>query len=323
MRAGLIGCGYWGKNLIRNFYNSQEFSLIKVADNDQSQLKEINALYPTINTTYNSDDILNDESIEVVIISTPVKSHFDLAKKALQHGKHVLVEKPMTASYEEAKELVYLADKCERNLTVDYTFLYSGAVRKVKEILSPNPLDAVQSIQSSRLGKGIIRDDVSVFWDLTSHDLAIANYLLDMTPISVKAEIKLINGDLSKEKAVLTLLYPNQIEAQFECTWYSESKERMITIRTEEKVIHYDDTLHENKLELSQNEITSYPIYDESEALSILVSDFFSNINNGTPSPTNGKFALGVIKVLEAAHISLQKNGELIKIQPELNLISV
>lgn len=323
MRAGLIGCGYWGKNLIRNFYNSPKFSLTKIADNDPSQLDEINALYPTIKTTSDSDDILNDETIEVVIISTPVKSHFDLAKKALEHGKHVLIEKPMTASFEEAKKLVYLADKYERNLTVDYTFLYSGAVRKVKEILSVNPLDAVQSIQSSRLGKGIIREDVSVFWDLTSHDLAIANYLLDMTPVSVKGEMKLMDGDLSKEKAVLTLFYPDQIEAQFECTWYSESKERIITVRTEDKVIHYDDTLDENKLELLQNGITSYPIYDESEALSILVSDFFNNIINGTTSPTNGKFALEVIKVLEAAHISLQKNGELIQIQSELNPISV
>lgn len=323
MKVGLIGCGYWGKNLIRNFFTSHEFSLTKVADNDPSQLKEINALYPTINTTCNSDDIFNDESIEVVIISTPVKSHFDLAKKAIQHGKHVLIEKPMTASFEEAKELVYLADKYERNLTVDYTFLYSGAVRKVKELLSTDPSDAVQSIQSSRLGKGIIREDVSVFWDLTSHDLAIANYLLDMTPVSVKAEMKLINGDLSKEKAVLTLLYPDQIEAKFECTWYAESKERIITIKTENKVIHYDDTLDENKLELVQNEITSYPIYDESEALSILVSDFFNNIINGTTSPTNGKFALGVIKVLEAAHISLQKNGELIQIQSELNPVDI
>jgi predicted dehydrogenase len=324
MRAGLIGCGYWGKKLIRNFYNSQEFSLIKVADINIDQLQEINNLFSGIITTSNSDDVLNDVSIEAIIISTPVKSHFDFAKKALINGKHVLIEKPMTASFQEAKELVYLAEKHNRNLTVDYTFLYSGAVRKIKETLYlDNQLDPVRSIHSSRLGKGIIRDDVSVFWDLTSHDLSIANYLLDMQPISVKGEINLIEGDISKEKAVLTLLYPNQIEARFESTWYSDTKERQITIKTANKVIHFDDTLNENKLQILQKEITSYPKYNESETLSILVSDFFNNIKNNTNSPTNGKFALRVIKVLEAAHISLQNNGEPIKIQSEPNTINV
>lgn len=318
MKAGLIGCGYWGKKLIRNFYNSSDFSLVMVADNDKAQLKDINDQYPAIVTTVNSNDILNDDSIEVVIISTPVKFHFELAKEALLNGKHVLVEKPMTSSFEEAKELVYLAEKHNKNLTVDYTFLYSGAVRKVKEMLTNDRMDSVKSIHSSRLGKGIIRDDVTVFWDLTSHDLSIVNYLLDESPVSVKGEIQLINRDHLREKAVLTVLYPNRIKAQFECTWHSESKERKITIITDNKEVHYDDTLNENKLQLFQNETTTYPLYNESEALSILVSDFFKNINNQTNSPTNGKFALGVIKVLEAAQLSLLNNGEFTSINPEL-----
>lgn len=321
MNAGLIGYGYWGKNLVRNFYNSQEFSLTKVADNKITRLKEVNTLYPTIGTTSNSDDILNDESIEVVIISTPVKSHFELVKKALIKGKHVLVEKPMTPSFNQAKELVELANEHNRRLIIDYTFLYCGAVRKIKEIYNSNTLDVIKSIKSSRLGKGIIREDVSVFWDLSSHDLSITNYILNKTPIAVKASMTSINEDITNEKAVMTVYYSGQIEAEFECSWFSSIKERKMTFYSKEKIIDYDDTLEQNKIEIIENSFTTHPSYNTQEALSLLVSDLYKSVQNNHSSLSDCNMGLDIIRVLEAAQYSLENKGEIIQLQSNLEAI--
>jgi predicted dehydrogenase len=317
MDAGLIGCGYWGKNLIRNFYNSQEFFLKKAADINLLRLREINANYPSIETTNNTDDILNDDSIELIIVSTPVKTHYEFVKKALLKGKHVLVEKPMTPSFKQAKELVILANKYNRQLIIDYTYLYSGAVRKIKELHSTNALGAIKSIVSSRLGKGIIRDDVSVFWDLSSHDLSITNYILNKTPIAVKAAMTSLNEDITNEKAVMTVYYPDQTEAEFECSWFSSTKERRMAFYGLDKTIFYDDTLEQNKIKIVDNALSSYPTYDTREALSILVSDLFKSLENNNPSLSDCSFGLDIIKVLEAAQYSLENNGELIQLQQD------
>lgn len=321
MIVGLIGYGYWGRNLARNFFNAQEFYLKVVADNNPEQLVSVANLYPSIKTTTHSDELIFDSSIELIIIASPVKTHYELVKKALINNKHVLVEKPMTSTFEEAKELVELAQKQDRFLIIDYTYLYSGAVRKLKELFSTNQLGSITSIQSSRLGLGIIRDDVSVFGDLSSHDLAITNYLLNATPIAVKAEMTNMNDNHSGKKAVMTVYYPNQVEARFESSWYSTSKKRKMTFYGQEKTIKFDDTLAQNKIELIEDSSSSYPSYETKESLALLVSDLYKGIKNNQPFLSDGKFGLTILSVIEAAHLSLKNKGEVIHLQSADNLL--
>jgi predicted dehydrogenase len=323
MKAGIIGYGYWGENLVRNFFNSKEFDLKSVADINPLRIKEINTIYPSIQTTANSEDLINDNSLEIIIIATPVKTHFELVKSVLINNKHVLVEKPMTPSFDEAKELVELAKTQNRYLIIDYTYLYSGAVRKLKEILFNNQFGTLQSIKSSRLGTGIIRDDVSVFGDLSSHDLAITNYILDQTPIAVKAEMTNMDNDSNKKKAVMTVYYPNNVKAEFESSWYSSIKERKMYFLSNENSVLFDDTLETNKIEVSDLSKSIYPHYESKESLSTLVSDLFNGIKNNQPFLSDGRFGLNVLKVLDAAQYSLENNGETIQLEPTESLLSI
>jgi predicted dehydrogenase len=192
-------------------------------------------------------------------------------------------------------------------------------VRKLKEILFNNQFGTLQSIKSSRLGTGIIRDDVSVFGDLSSHDLAITNYLLDQTPIAVKAEIKFIEDDSTRKKAVMTVYYPNNVKAIFESSWYSSNKERKMTFYGKDKTLFYDDTLDVNKIKIVDNLFSNYPTYDTEEPISLLVSDLYKTLKENKPSLTDCNFGLDIISILEAAQFSLENNGNLIQLQTELN----
>jgi len=323
MNVGLIGCGYWGKNLARNIDKSSNFSLLRIVDINNSLHNEIQSTYPNVQITSQPDDIILDPSIDVVVIATPAKSHFILAKKALTNDKHVLVEKPMSPSYTEAKLLTELSEQYNRNLIIDYTYLYSGPVRKLKEMYSSSSLGAIKSITSSRLGKGIIRDDVSVLWDLSSHDISITNFLLGSNPIAVKASITSIDEDVSNEMAALTVYYPNQIEANFECSWFSSTKERKMVIYCDEKTVLFDDALTQNKIKIVGDSSVTYPTYDSKESLSLLMSDVFISIDKASPSISDCNFGLDIIKVLEAAQFSLKNDGKLVQLQPKLNALMV
>jgi len=323
MKAGIIGYGYWGKNLVRNFFNSKEFDLKSVADTNPLRIQEINTTYPSIQTTNNSEELINDLSLEIIIIATPVKTHFELVKSALINNKHVLVEKPMTPSFEEAKELVELAKRQNKYLIIDYTYLYSGAVRKLKEILFNDEFGTLQSIKSSRLGKGIIRDDVSVFGDLSSHDLAITNYILDQTPISVKAEMTNMDNDSNKKKAVMTVYYPNNVKAEFESSWHSSTKERKMLFNSDQHSVLFDDTLDHKKIEIRDFSTITHPYYESEESLSTLVLDLYHGINNNQPFLSDGRFGLNILKVLDAAQYSLENNGETIQLEPTESLLSI
>lgn len=315
MKVGIIGCGYWGKNLIRNFNSSENFQLVKVADLNPIRLEEVNALYSNLKTIKKTDELLNDHSIELVVIATPVNTHYELTKKALFHNKHVLVEKPMTESYDEAQELVALAKQKNLHLITDYTYLYSAEINKIKELIEAQENDSIQQISSSRLGNGIIREDVSEIWDLSSHDFAIINYLFDIRPVSVSATRDYLNGDPTKPKICLTVNYENEVKAYFECSWYSKEKKRLIELNGTNLSICFDDTLLKNKIIVEKSKQVTFPFYEKIEPLANLVSDLYQVIKNNKLSRSPAKFDLEILKVLEAARTSLNQNGKTIQLE--------
>tara|TARA_B100001109_G_C18856363_1_gene471877 strand:+ start:45 stop:1010 length:966 start_codon:yes stop_codon:yes gene_type:complete len=316
MKVGLIGCGYWGKNLIRNFNSSESFQLVKVADLNPIRLEEVNALYSNLKTIKKTDELLNDHTIELVVIATPVNTHYELTKKALLHDKHVLVEKPMTESYDEAQELVALAKQKNLHLITDYTYLYSAEVNKIKELIEVKENDSIQQIFSSRLGNGIIREDVSEIWDLSSHDFAIVNYLLNERPVSVKATKVSLNGEPNKPKICLSIFYENKIEVYFECSWYSMKKKRLIEFHGTNWSIRFDDTSLQNKIVVEERSQETFPSYEKDEPLANLVSELYQVLKFGETSKSPARFDLEIIKVLEAAQCSLNQNGRLIQLNP-------
>ncbi|MEQ8910246.1 MAG: Gfo/Idh/MocA family oxidoreductase [Vicingaceae bacterium] len=316
MKVGLIGCGYWGKKLIRNFYNSEHFDLAVVADLDPLRLEEVRGSYLNLKTTENTDELVTDDSIELVVVATPVKTHFELVKQALLHGKHVLVEKTLTNSYESAFDLSSLARQKNLHLIVDYTYLYSSEVKKIKGLIEANKHDSILKITSSRFGKGIVREDVSEIWDLSSHDFAIINYLIDERPVSVKATKDTLNGDPNKPKIGLSVIYENGIEANFECTWYSEKKIRKMKFDSTYRSIIFDDTLLQNKIAIEKSSKLAYPSYEKDEALANLVSELYQVLKNGKKSKSPASFDLEIIKILEAAQNSLNQNGKITQLKP-------
>src|SRR5688572_9207999 len=184
INVGVIGYGYWGPNIVRNFFSAANCTVKTVADGRPERLAVLAKIFPTINGVAKAEDIINDTSIDAVVIATPVFTHFALAKKALENGKHVLIEKPMTSTVAEAEELIELAEKKGLTLMADHTFLYTGAVQKMKELIEDKTIGEPQYFDSSRINLGLFQPDVNVLWDLAPHDISILTYLITETPMS-------------------------------------------------------------------------------------------------------------------------------------------
>ncbi len=222
----------------------------------------------------------------------------------------------MTESYDEAQELVALAKQKNLHLITDYTYLYSAEVNKIKELIEVKENDSIQQIFSSRLGNGIIREDVSEIWDLSSHDFAIVNYLLNERPVSVKATKVSLNGEPNKPKICLSIFYENKIEVYFECSWYSMKKKRLIEFHGTNWSIRFDDTSLQNKIVVEERSQETFPSYEKDEPLANLVSELYQVLKFGETSKSPARFDLEIIKVLEAAQCSLNQNGRLIQLNP-------
>ena len=187
INVGVIGYGYWGPNIVRNFFSAANCTVKTVADGRPERLAVLAKIFPTINGVAKAEDIINDTAIDAVVIATPVFTHFALAKKALENGKHVLIEKPMTSTVAEAEELIELAEKKGLTLMADHTFLYTGAVQKMKELIEDKTIGEPQYFDSSRINLGLFQPDVNVLWDLAPHDISILTYLITETPMSINA----------------------------------------------------------------------------------------------------------------------------------------
>ena len=334
LKIAVIGYGYWGPNLVRNFTNLENSTVSHVVDESPDRLEKVKKLYPSINATSSLTEILENPEIDCIIIATPISTHYDIAKKALEHNKHVLVEKPMTNSVKHAKELIELSKKKKKVLMVDHTYLYTGAIQKIKKIIDKNMIGEIQYIDSTRINLGLFQSDVNVLWDLAAHDIAICSYLMNENPISVQAVGKSHTDSDFEDIAYLTLHFKSNKIIHFNCSWISPVKIRYMLIGGNKKMIIFNDLettekvkIYDTKYKTKTNPkndrqiLADYRVGDifipklsTREGLSLMAEDFVGAIINKTEPISNYNIGLQVVKILEAAQKSIMNHGKEVKI---------
>ena len=334
IRIAQIGYGYWGPNLLRNFMSLENARVDLLIDSQQSRLNQAAGLFPSITTSTDANDAFNNASIDAIVIATPVFTHYELAKQALLAGKHVLLEKPMTANVAQAKELIDLALQKGKLLMVDHTFLYTGAVEKMKALSEEGTLGDLKYFDSTRINLGLIQQDVNVLWDLAPHDISVLDYLINELPISVNATgVSHIHNGI-ENVAYLTVNYQNNFIAHFNCSWSSPVKIRMMLLGGSEKMVVFNDmeptekikvydTAHNvSTLEEKQKVMIDYRVGDVfvpklalAEPLKKLAQDFIHCIENNSEPRASAIGGLNTIRILEAAQQSIKQNGKEIKIE--------
>jgi len=327
MRTAVVGFGYWGPNLARNFNTNPETQLKWIIDISKDRLRKASLLYPSVNLSTNFVDVLRDKETEIVAIATPVSTHFEMAKSALEAGKHVWVEKPLTASVREAEELIKIAEKRNRILLVDHTFVYTGAVRKIKELIDKGEIGELVYYDSTRVNLGLFQSDVNVIWDLAVHDISIVDFLFNGIKVEkvVSAGMKYANH-LREAMASINLYLEDRKNAHINVSWISPVKIRLTLIGGTKKMIVYDDTepsekvkVYDKGVEVIQSSEDLYKIWiqyrtgdmwapklDAEEALAVEVDHFVDCIKNDKKPITDGLAGLRVVKVLEMIDRSLQ-----------------
>lgn len=330
IRIGVIGYGYWGPNIVRNFYNARGASVEVVCDLSPKSHARVKSTYPSMEVTSNSDDVLTSPNIDAVAIVTPVSTHFSLAKKALENGKHVFIEKPFTASVAQAEELIELADKKNLRIMVDHTFLFTGAVRKIKEFIDNGDLGLLYYYDSMRVNLGLFQCDTNVIWDLAPHDLSIMDYLIHQSPKAVVATgEKHVNG--VEDVAYITIYFPDNVIAHFNVNWLSPVKVRTTLIGGEKKMLVWNDLEADEKIKLYDkgvertngegryDALVSYrtgdmwaPKVEQIEALKVETQYFVDCIENGETPFNDGQAGLRVVQMLEAADQSLHNKGGMV-----------
>lgn len=329
MDIAIIGFGYWGPNLVRNFNSVSDCKVKYVCDFRAERLAIVNKQYPSIITSASFDEALDDLSVEAVIIATPVFTHFDLAKKALLKGKNVLIEKPMTSTSSEAFQLQELAQKMNRLLMVDHTFLYTGAVQKMKELINSGNIGNIHYFDSTRINLGLFQPDINVLWDLAPHDISILNYLVNEKPYSVNATgVSHTKNDI-ENIAYLTVNYQSGFIAHFNCSWTSPVKIRTMLIGGDQKMLLFNDleptekirvydTGYDHKTDEEKRKVlvdyragdVFIPKVDPKEALFGMASDFIKSIKENKKPISDFESGLSVIKILEASQQSIKQNGK-------------
>jgi predicted dehydrogenase len=333
MKVAVIGTGYWGPNLIRNFSAADEIDAVVACDLDETRLAKMRKIFYGIETSGDPDDVISRSDIDIVVIATPVSTHHALAKKALENGKHVWIEKPMTVSSAEAEELIEIAENKNLQLFVDHTFIYTGAVRKMKEIIASGRLGDIYYFDSVRINLGLFQHDVNVIWDLAPHDLSIADFLLEKKPVAVSAVGACHVGNGLEDIAYLTLQYENNLIAHFHVNWLAPVKIRKTLIGGTKSMIVYDDTdpsekikVYDKGIDVTTREgvydtLVQYrtgdmlsPKLDQTEALAAGTRHFIDCILNGKKPDTDGQAGLNVVRVLEASGESIKNGGRLIEL---------
>ncbi|MHB8376618.1 MAG: Gfo/Idh/MocA family protein [Dehalococcoidia bacterium] len=328
--VAVVGCGYWGPNLVRNFFDTPGCRMLAVCDQSVARLQAMQARHPSIKALTVFDDVLNDTRIDAVAIATPVQTHAKLAKQALLAGKHVLVEKPLTTSVRDAEELVELAQRQKRVLMVDHTFVYTGAVRRMKQLIDGGEIGDMYYYDSVRVNLGLVQHDVNVIWDLASHDLAIMDYLLTVRPTHISAiGVTHLPGGMA-DVAYLTLRFENSLIAHFHVNWLSPVKVRRVLVGGDRRMILYDDLEPTEKIkvydrgvswnghadEARREALVAYrlgdmhaPMLDQTEALRTECAHFIDSIRGGGTPVTDGQSGLRTVRILAAAERSLQNGG--------------
>ncbi|MBD0370342.1 MAG: Gfo/Idh/MocA family oxidoreductase [Pyrinomonadaceae bacterium] len=337
---GVIGCGYWGPNLIRNFAENRGAQVRWLCDLDAERLSTVGRRYPSASTTSDYRELLRDPELQAVVIATPVATHFPFAKEALEAGKHVLVEKPFTASVREAETLIEIARRKRLTLMVDHTFVYTGAVRKIKEIIDSGEIGDLLYFDSTRINLGLFQKDINVVWDLAPHDLSIMDFVVGRAPLEILA-----TGSCHIERGIENIAYvmlkfSDPFIAHFHFNWLSPVKIRHTLIAGSRKMVVYDDIEPTEKVRIYDSGVTtnrdfntsdkeaayqtlvSYrtgdvwvPKLDSTEALHYVCEEFLSAIRTGGRPLTDAEAGLRVVRLLEAAQASINQGGAPVKLE--------
>jgi len=332
LNIGVIGYGYWGPNIVRNFFATKGAKVKTVCDVNQSSLDKVQLLYPYIKTTRDEIDIIKAKNIDAVAIITPVSTHYPLAKKALENGKHIFVEKPFTASVKEAEELIKIAEKNDLKIMVDHTFIFTGAVKKIKELMDDHVLGDLNYYDSTRVSLGLFQHDVNVIWDLAPHDFSIIDYLVPNRPLSISA----LGADHLKRGqeniAYITMHFEDDLIVHIHVNWLSPVKLRTTLIGGQKKMLVWDDLQADEKIKVYDKgaEITNKegayklmvdyrsgdmysPHVSHEEALAKELKYFVDCVENNETPINDGGAGLRVVKMLELAEKSLKKKGAVVK----------
>ena len=332
INVAVIGYGYWGPNLARNFHQLPEARLALVSDLDTARLAEVARLYPATTVTADYRQALTRPEIEAVAVATPVRSHFAIAQEALLAGKHVLVEKPLALTTAEAEALIALAEQQRRTLMVGHTFEYNPAVWKIKELIAAGEIGQVYYAYANRVNLGRVQYDVNALWSIAPHDVSILLYLLEAMPLAVSARGATYLSQGVEDVVFLTLAFPGNVLAHVQASWLDPSKVRRLTIVGSEKMIVYDDVDNEAKVKIYDKGVyrkgSTYgefqfrvhsgdihiPRIDMTEPLRNECAHFIECVRTGRRPRTDGACGLRVVRVLEAAQRSLEQGGASVQV---------
>lgn len=333
IKMGIIGFGYWGPNVVRNFLAIDGADVLAICDMEESALEKSRKLYPNVKTTSNPGDIIKSTDIDAVAIVTPVYTHFDLAKHAIENGKHVFVEKPFTSSVSEAEELIELAEKKNVKIMVDHTFLFTGAVKKIKDLIEDGVLGNIFYYDSTRINLGLFQHDINVIWDLAPHDLSIMDYVIQEKPIGITATGTEHFGRGLEDVAYITVYFDNNVIAHFNVNWLAPVKIRMTLIGGEKKMLVWNDLEQDEKVKIYDKGVNvktkegiydllvSYragdiwtPLVERTEALELEAEYFIECIKNNKTPINDGYAGLRVVRILEASNLSIKNKGRFIKL---------
>ena len=327
IQLAIVGLGYWGPNLLRNFDQLRDCEVMFCCDLNDANLRSIKEQYPHVQITNDYDALVANPQLDAIVIATSAVTHYDLAKKALINNKHVFVEKPLTMNFEHAVELVELASLADRKLMVGHLMEYHPAIEKLKEIIQSGELGVVYYLYSQRVNLGKIRKDENALWSFAPHDLSIIMYLLDMEPESVSARGQAYLQEGIEDVAFVNLQFPNKIMAQIQLSWLDPHKIRKTTVVGSKKMAVFDDMEATEMLKIYDRGVSNSQFASFGEALSLRFGDinipyikmteplklecqhFLDCIKNNQPPRSDGRDGLRVVKVLQAAQESLDKSG--------------
>ncbi len=330
LRIGVIGYGYWGPNLVRNFQQCQDTSVSCVCDIHTSVLEKVAARHPGVEGTVWTEELINRKDVDAVVIATPVSTHFELALDALKAGKHVFVEKPMTQTAEQSERLIDEANKRGLTLMVDHTFIYTGPIRKISQLVEDGELGDILYYDSVRINLGLFQHDIDVLWDLAPHDLSIMHEVVPHKPVAVSATgLSHFKGE-PENTAYMTIFFDGNCIGHIHANWMSPVKIRHTLVGGSKKMVVYNDLVPDETIKvynkgvsINRNRESVYemlvsyrsgevhiPQVERAEALAIEVAHFADCVANGSTPKTDGLAGLEVVKILEAATESMRLRGQ-------------
>jgi len=337
LNLGIIGYGYWGPNVARNFYGCRGAKLVSICDLKENRLKLAQSTYPFIKGYSQPKELIESDDIQAVAIVTPVFTHYELAKAALESNKHIFVEKPFTSNARQAEELINLAQKKGLIIMVDHTFLFTGAVRKIREIIDSGELGSLFFYDSTRVNLGLFQHDINVVWDLAPHDFSIMNYLINDNPLAISAQGTEHFGTGIEDVAYIAVHFHNGFIGHFHCNWLSPVKIRKTLISGDKKMLVWDDLDADEKVKIydrgvdvksangskagTYDLLVSYrsgdvhiPKLEATEALKAEAQYFVECVEKGREPFNNGLAGLQVVRLLEAADKSIKNGGKSVKL---------